>query len=212
MKIGNIKSVLATAEQRKTEKPALPKVSLRPAEKIATRNPESETRNAKAETRNAETEAILRHLFESITDIRKQRDILATQTAYLVNQIAERLQKESQAQYERFMAGELAMPELRDHYKKIEALTDQGAEIFDKIQHVELHGKLPEEKQLVTDTKPDAGAIKYEIRRLDDLIHKTEMKISGKQPKNPSRLAMWKVKLEQAKAKREDLRRQLKNV
>lgn len=165
---------------------------------------------------STEKDMILRALWEEISAIKTERGKLSTRTAYLVAEVAEKLMKESPATARSFMAGELPMPEIQEHYNKIEALTDQATAVWDKIKYVEQYGKLPVDPEtpapVLAEDSPEASIIHHQIRRLDDRIHKTKKKLSGKVPKNPSRLATWKEKLAMDEIQRDELKRKLKNV
>lgn len=159
---------------------------------------------------------ILKSLWQEISDIKTARGKLSTRTAYLVTEVAQTLMKESAATAQSFMDGELPMPEIREHYEKIQALSNQATAVWDKIQYVEQYGKLPVAPEaappVLKEDSPEASIIHHEIRRLDDRIHKTKKKLSGKVPKNPSRTAVWKEKLAMDEIQRDELKRKLKNL
>jgi hypothetical protein len=227
MKI-NVQQVRARDEAKKHEVPPLPKVILRKqfpttgkevtttrspiAKKIIDATPEEVKQTVKA---YGDIQVLVDPLYQEISSIKTQRGILSTRTAYLVTEIANKMFQESPARAADFMDGQIASPELKEHYEKIQALTDQATAVWDKIQYVEQYGKLPgepEQKPLLQESSVSADALKYEIRRLDDLICKTEAKIKGKAPKNPSRMAQWKTKLSQAEIQRKDKKQQLERL
>lgn len=162
-----------------------------------------------------ERDITLQDLWAQLTAIKKDRAKLSTRTYNLVDELHEKLKKESHATATAFMDGELAMPELADHYKKIQAFTDQAIVVWDKIRYVEQYGTLPDPEPaavIAISTNPDADAIKYEIRRYDDLIHKTKKKLVGPDPKNKSRKAIWHERLALAEVQRDELKRKLKSI
>lgn len=235
MKI-NVQQVLARDEAKKHEVAPLPKVILRkefPAirkEEPVIRKTSSVIEPVRKENpairKNGDdynyavvdeallinNEALLRPLWEEMSAIKTQRGILSTRTAYLVTEIANKMLQESPARAADFMAGEIPSPELKEHYDKIQSLTDQATAVWDKIQYVEQYGKLPGEPEApaLEVNEQEVSALIYEIRRLDDRIHKTSKKLKGVKPKNPSRLAMWNQKLALDEASRIELKRKLK--
>ena len=95
--------------------------------------------------------------------------------------------------------------------------------IYDRIEYVKQNGKLPEPTpgpELLPAQNIDVAAITWEIRRLDDLIHKLSKKLeqanSGiKKPKNSERTNTWRTTMAMAEAKRDDLkfkRKQLRHA
>jgi hypothetical protein len=222
-----IKQVLAKAEERKNEVKPLPKIVI--GGKLSTKQ-SSVARKLRDETPPEVRQAVrdygnrivyqadqqdiaLKNLYEQISEIKTERGKLSTKTAHLVNFIEENLRSESPSKANAFISGELPIAALKEHYQKIEALTDQGAALYDKIKYVEQYGKLPEDdKPELPKEDANADAINTAIRRLDDLIYKTKKKISGPGPKNPSRGAMWQQKLQMAEAERDEKRRQLKMI
>jgi hypothetical protein len=222
-----IKQVLAQAEERKKEVKPLPKIVI--GGKLATTQspvakqiPKETAQEAKPKVKDSgarivyhadEKDIALKNLYGQISEIKTERGKLSTKTAHLVNFIEENLRAESPSKANAFMSGELPIAALKEHRQKIEALTDQGAALYDKIKYVEQYGRLPEDdKPALPKDHPQADALTTEIRRLDKLIYKTKTKINGPQPKNPSRGAMWKQKLEIAEAARELKKRQLKII
>lgn len=165
---------------------------------------------------------LLLDLRNQFAQMKRDRGKLSTHTAWLVFEIEQKLLQESPAMAKAFADGNLAMPELAEHYAKIEALTDKGAMLYEQIEHVERYGVLPSvpEKRLelrAAQASADVNAIKYEIRRLDDLIHKKMKNIAKanagiKTPKNTGRPAQWREMIALADARREELKQQLKRI
>ena len=164
-------------------------------------------------------------LWQEMAQVKKQRDMLSTRTVPLINKLEQELQQQGATIAEEFMNGRLPMPELAAHYAAIQSHTDQAKAIYDKIVHVQQYGKLPEqstaESRLSTvDSGPEsneASAIKYEIRRLDDVIYKTNKKIAQskgglKGPRNTDRVLEWQTKVSLAIISRDDLKVKLKRM
>ncbi len=166
---------------------------------------------------------LVAELEKEYTVLKKVRAQISTQSAHLVNEIIEGLRKESPTMADEFLAGNIPMPELATQYQKIVSITDdQLAPLYDKIQHVKMYGELPgaavvNEGPLIVDNGQDVKAIQYEIRRLDDLIHKTYKKIELakggiKAPTNSERVNDWKNKIAMAESNRTELKTKLKNI
>jgi hypothetical protein len=115
---------------------------------------------------NHQKEDLLKELWASITAIKKDRAKLSTRTWFLVQELHDRLKKEGEAIAQAFMAGDLKMPDLAEHYAKIQAFTDQAIIVWDKIKYVEKWGKLPDPPaaELPVELPDDAAKIKYELR------------------------------------------------
>jgi hypothetical protein len=226
MKI-NIAQVLKREAEKKLEVKPLPKVVvIAPrsapitrstiAQKILTETPPEMRQKVREYGDNVAKESILKGLWEEISTLKTARGKLATRTAYLVTEVAQKLMKESEATAQSFMSGDLPMPEIQEHYAKIQALTDQATAVWDRIQYVEQYGKLPVAPEapvaVLEEESPEASSLHHHIRRLDDRIHKTKKKLAGRVPKNPSRLATWKEKLAMDEIQRDELKRKLKNL
>jgi hypothetical protein len=167
---------------------------------------------------HSEKEQLLADLREQLNIVKVERGKLATRTSYLVDEVAEKLRKtEGPGVAKAFLDGDIAMPEIAEHAAKIQKYIDQGAELYDKIKHVELYGKLPEviakdPATLVVQNTVDTKALKYELRQLDKLISKTNAKLTEGKPKNPSRIGTWKEKVALAEARREEIKHQIKRI
>lgn len=152
---------------------------------------------------------------------RRARGKLSSSIAFKVIEIEATLRKESAAMADLFMQGKLETPELADLYREIEKHTDHLAELYDQKEHVKRYGTLPPVVENPISLKlgiesDEAKALHYEIRRLDDLIHKSNKKMeqanSGLKAAKPSKLAEWRVKIALANGQREDLKQKLKRV
>jgi hypothetical protein len=159
-------------------------------------------------------EDLLKELWASITAIKKDRAKLSTRTWFLVQELHDRLKKEGEAIAQAFMAGDLKMPELAEHYAKIQAFTDQAIIVWDKIKYVEKWGKLPDPPaaELPEELPDDAAKIKYELLRLKDLIYKAKTRMKNNPNAKPSKVAEWKEKIALAEAQREQKRQDLKRM
>ncbi len=166
-----------------------------------------------------EKKHLISELTAELAAMKRQRGKLSTQTAHLVLEIENKLKAQNPAMAAEFMKGNLPMPELAEHYAAIEAHTDRGAVIHRKLDYVERYGMLPGEPTVKIELKgsesPDVSAIKYQIRRLDDLIYKKSKNLEKvntgiKTPKNTGRPAHWREIIALAEAQRDDLKQQLK--
>lgn len=222
MKI-NVQAVLAREKQRQEEVKPQPKVIMQGSAKpsVARKPAPKRADSPKAKQLTAfpdEKEIILKDLWEDITRIKKERAKLSSGAALLVDQLYERLKLESPEAAAAFMRGDLPMPDLADRYESIQDLTDQAIVVWDKIKYVEQYGKLPEVVTVkLPESSPDEDAIRHEIRRLDDLIHKSMKKIEQtnggiKKPKNNDRVNTWREKISLAEARRDDLKHKLKRM
>lgn len=214
MEIRSVDEVLKREAQRKVEVEPLPVVEIGPSR---ARQVDSEVHaEIRQEIRvNSDKQVLLAELWAEISSLKTERGKLSTRTSYLVAEITEKLMNESPATAMSFMAGDLPMPEIAEHYEKIQDLTRQATEVWDKIRYVEAHGKLPEAKPKVRALSldsPEISALLHQIRRLDDRIYKTNQKLSGKIPKNPSRGALWKQKLALDEAERLELKLKVKKL
>lgn len=215
MKI-NVNAVLQREIERKGEVKPLPKVKvLSDRQQISTiRKPEAPIR------KESDRDFLLRDLWTEITKIKKERAKLSSKTAKLVDDTTEKLRREGAGVVKAFLGGDIPVPAIKQHYEKIQAFTEQAKVVWDKIRYVEQYGKLPEERLTVnidTSESQDIKALHYEIRRLDDLIHKSNKKLDNaktgiKKPKNSANLEKWKLKIELATAKRTDLKQKLKSL
>jgi predicted nucleic acid-binding Zn-ribbon protein len=218
MKI-NVAAVLAGQEQRKKEGKLVPKIVINLAGKKLESGKTPMVKQVGA-TIDEKTN-ILNELEYEFTTIKKERAILSTKTFSIVDDIIKKLSKEGAAVVKAFKNGEIPVPALKDHYNAITAKSDQLEKLYDQIEYVKTHGAMPSEPTQIA--LPDSGqsidakAIHYEIRRLEDLICKTNKKIAAangglKAPKNPERNATWNLKLTLAKAAKEELKDKLKRM
>jgi hypothetical protein len=86
--------------------------------------------------------------------------------------------------------------ELKAHYAKIDAMIDEGAALYDRIQHVTQYGKLPDPVQ----PNVDMLLLKDRRKKLVDLRCKLSKKLEAKQAKNPNRFLEWQLELDKANA------------
>lgn len=145
-----------------------------------------------------------------------QRNKLSTSIAPMVETIRVKLLAESPELAAAFMRGDMAMPELRDLRGKIDSVQEQMMEVFDKIEHVKKYGTLPPpaEHKVLSGEGDDIKAIRHDIRRLDDLIYKTNKKLEdavGKTVKADRKLD-WIEKKALAEAQRDELKHKIKRL
>lgn len=229
----NVNKVLQQAAEDKVRVKPLPKVKV----KGSTANgrhpvelnildqviiPDDVVKEVNRDKAKVDKEFLLKELWEEMGTLKRARGKLSSKTAHLVQEMEAMLQKENAKIASEFMAGHVPMPELASHAAEITSYTDQMAIVYDKIRHVEQYGELP---SVITpavtlnikEQSIDVMSMHHEIRRLDDLIYKTNKKLTNsksgiKKPKNNAREAEWNEKIALAKAAREDLKLKLKNV
>ena len=148
--------------------------------------------------------------------IKLQRDRLSTSIAPLVESLRVKLLAESPELAAAFMRGDMTMPEIRELRGKIDSLQEQMMEVFDKIEHVKKYGTLPPppEHKVLSGEGDDIKAIRHDIRRLDDLIYKTNKKLEdavGKTVKADRKLD-WIEKKSLAEAQRDELKHKIKRL
>lgn len=224
----NVTAVLNNEAAKKAMETPLPKVKVKSgghrseiAKRILAETPpevRKEVReHADQQVLQFDKSIVLRELNDEMRKLKKERAILSSRTFYLVSEVEAMLRKESEGVAREFLKGNVPMPELANHYEKIQGFTDRIISVFDKIRHVEQYNKLPEIKPLAikagnTDTE-DIAAAKYEKDRLIDLISKTKKKLTGGKPvKNPQRKAMWNEKIALAEARVKELSLKIINL
>lgn len=166
-------------------------------------------------TNNQQRLPLLDTLATQMARVKKERAILSTSIAPTVDRIYQKLKGESPGIAEEFMKGNVPMPELAELHNKIVGKTEEWTALWDKVRHVEQTGKLPEapikEISITNEQRTvNADALTAQIRRLDDLIYKTNKKIKAsngiKKPKNSDRINLWKTTIAMAEAEREVLK------
>ena len=174
----------------------------------ATGNPQPETTNPS----NLE----LATLQAQYATIKLQRDRLSTSIAPMVESLRVKLLAESPELAAAFMRGDMTMPEIRELRGKIDSLQEQMMEVFDKIEHVKKYGTLPPpaEHKVLSGEGDDIKAIRHDIRRLDDLIYKTNKKLEDAVGKNvkADRKLDWIEKKSLAEAQRDELKHKIKRL
>lgn len=145
-----------------------------------------------------------------------QRNKLSTSIAPMVESIRVKLLAESPELAAAFMRGDMAMPELRELRGKIDSVQEQMMEVYDKIEHVKKYGTLPApaEHKVLSGEGDDIKAIRHDIRRLDDLIYKTNKKLEDAVGKNvkADRKLDWIEKKALAEAQRDELKHKIKRL
>lgn len=216
----NVKSVLQQEAERKAKPKPLPKLKIRSNE-ISSAEPTQAKAAPVVNAIKSSKDDLLQSLWAQVTTVKKDRAKLSTQTARLVAEVyAGILKNEGQRVAHEFMEGNIPSPVLKEHYNKIQSLTDQAIALWDKIKHVEQYGSLdvPAPINKTVEVESDkALALKYEIRRLDDLICKKKKNIEKangglKKPKNSDRINTWREVVAMSEARRDDLQYQLKNL
>jgi hypothetical protein len=220
MRINVAKTLKQAEEQRKKSKP-LPKITIKRQSKPKVQSAECRVVPEKAPTVPLrEREGLLDELQAEIRGYKIERAKLSSQIYPLVQQVATDLAKESPTLKKEFLAGRLPMPEIKEHYFKIQAWTDKAIVAYDKLRHVQQYGVLPapvEKKPISIENgeSMEAKAIHYEIRRLDDLVHKTRKKMEGKGLKKPvksDKVLEYREKIALAEARRYELKEKLKQL
>lgn len=223
MKLSISKVLSDDAERKKQVKP-LPAFKLKgvvvtPASNqqpvATTEQPVTSNQQPATTTEQPATNTQIHELEQEMIRVKKQRAILSTQGVRLVESIEARLRADSGAEAaQEFLDGNLPMPELAAHYANVMQFTYQMQALHDRINRIKQYGAETEKADDVVDSN-DARIIQYELRRLDDLIYKTGLKIRQsqggvKKPKNSDRVNEWREKLSIAELRREDLKRKLK--
>jgi hypothetical protein len=218
MKI-NLTAVLANDAEKKARAKPLPKISVSTSPKTTIVQAVAALLEKQAPAPEPEN-PLLAELYAEMGQIKRQRGKLSTRTAHIVADVEKALRAENPLLVKEFLNGDLPAPELAAHYHQIESLTDQATKVWDDIRYVKEHGQLPDVTSSVKLTDAgtaDENAIKYEIRRLTDLICKTQKKIDDqkgglKERKKGNGPIEWMEKIALAKARQEDLQRKLKTV
>jgi hypothetical protein len=86
--------------------------------------------------------------------------------------------------------------DLQTLYQRIDNLLKDGAEVYDRIQHVDQYGKLPD----ATTPNVDLILMKDQRKKLVDLRCKLAKKLENGQLMNHKRVPMWQLELDQANA------------
>jgi hypothetical protein len=215
MKVG---SVLKREQEEKARVKPLPKLRKREPQREEPAMPVPGLNAEQPEPISSEKDILIAKLDAELAQMKRDRGKLATRTAWLVAELEQQLRAKSPAMAREFMDGNLPMKELEEHYAAIEAHTDKGAVIHEQREYVERYGVLPDVTPVALQVKKeslDISGLKYQIRRLDDLIYKKNKNLQKvntgiKTPKNNGRPAQWREELALAEAQREGLKQQLK--
>lgn len=220
MKI-NLTAVLANDAEKKARAKPMPKISVSQSPKAILPKISEPIETSKVwEVATISDNPLLTELYAEMGQIKRDRGKLSTRTAHLVAEVEKNLRAENPRLVKEFLKGDLPAPEIAAHYSQIESLTERATKVWDDIRYVKEHGKLPDVVSSITvegKSTMDEKAIKYEIRRLTDLICKTQKKIEDqkggiKQPKKGNGPIEWAEKVALAKARQEDLQRKLKAI
>jgi hypothetical protein len=176
----------------------------------------------KAEIKKPDAAPMLHELEIDYARILKERHMLSSYTARLVERTIEDMKKESPALLTEFMEGRLPVPALKQHYAKIQDKSDQLLALYDKMEHLKRYGtmpvmKAPAESIIKIMDSPEAAQVRYEIRRLDDYIYKRLKKIEDwkkglRKPVNTQAINDTKVEIQLAEARRDDCKVKLKRL
>ena len=160
-----------------------------------------------------EASALLNELEAELAKLKKDRAILSSQNCKLIEQVEEKLKKESPLLAAEFVKGNIPTPELAEHYARMQDLLMKTSRLYDDIAKLKRGEKLVVESPQISDNDlQQIDALKTQIRALDSVIAKTGKKVKEGKPKNADRIVFWKEKLALANAKREDLKAQLKKL
>jgi hypothetical protein len=86
--------------------------------------------------------------------------------------------------------------ELRSLYDKIQSLLEDGAEVYDRIQHIEQYGTLPQPAA----PNVDLILLKDQRKKLVDLRCKLATKVENGEITKHKRLQQWQLDLDKANA------------
>jgi hypothetical protein len=149
--------------------------------------PESDGGNALAEPSNTE---IMNDLVNAEAEIRRQRGKL------------------SSSLYDHKFKG-TSPEEMQETYRKItNEYQAQLREIYEKREHLEKHGRLPDpddDKGNEVD-ESELYKLKYQVKRLNDKIYKTKKKLQpSAKPSKAEKIIEWELELDQAELQRDQL-------
>lgn len=136
-----------------------------------------------------------------LIDLDNQERDLRIERAKLSNQYLPMIKKEA------------TMEELAHHYRKIEAISDEIRDVYNKREHVLKFGRLP--GQETANDKIDHTnvlALKEQRRSLNDRISKTRKKIEKGKATNSPRLAEWELYVDQMEAERSIVQSRIKEL
>jgi hypothetical protein len=147
---------------------------------------ESDGGNALAEPSNTD---ILNDLVNAEAEIRRQRGKL------------------SSSLYDHKVKG-TSPEEMKEIYKKLtNEYQAQLREIYEKREHLEKHGRLPEPDDKGNEVdESELYKLKYQVKRLNDKIYKTKKKLQpSAKPSKPEKIIEWELELDQAELQRDQL-------
>lgn len=161
---------------------------------------------------HAPKDALLKDLYDQLGQVKRDRSVLSSGSAAMISRIRLELEaKEGKSIADSFMRGEFGMPEIKEHYARIQACTERAISLWDKIKHVEKYGVLPGTQQVIVRSK-DEAALKTELRSVVDTLSKTRKKLKVGNAYNPARIMMWEEKVSQLEARQQDLQAQIKKL
>jgi hypothetical protein len=160
---------------------------------------------------NTPKDAILKDLYDQLGQVMRDRHVLSSETAKIVERIREHLSAESKGVAEEFMRGNLPATELKSHYERIQACTNLAIALKDKIKFVESHGVLPVIQEPQGPSK-DEDVLKARLRTVIDALSKTRKKLKEGKSYNPSRIIIWEEKVALLEAQQTELQGQIKKL
>lgn len=198
----NVKETLTRVKEGRSKQKELPKIVV---VKSAVQAPVESQLNLVPDIDRVPQNTLIQTLWIEYRGLLVERNKLSTQISQLVREGA-------------------TQGDLQVHYKRIESFRPKLQDMYDKIQHAEQHGVLP-------DTTVEAGHedniyfLKQQKSKLIDRRHKLNKKISeaignkidspyvaSHVPKNPARIDKWRVQLDEANAEYYLIERKIKQL
>jgi len=214
-----VSRVLKESEERKAAVPPLPRV--KSARRPILVSPEQAAAAVNAALQNdpgaiipitnTPKDAVLRELYDQLAQVKRDRSVLASGNAPMITRIHEQLKAENVGTAEEFIKGNLPMPEIAEHYLRLQALTDRAIRLWDQVRHVEKYGVLPVVQEPAREST-DEGALKHRLRTLTDAISKTRTKLKVGKAHNPSRIMLWEEKVAMLEVERSEVQKELKQL
>lgn len=200
MRTINIEAVEKRTEFRKNEVKPDPVITRRrPAEQLIRKIGEAPINDAILEHREeplSEKEILLSEYFSKLKDVKNDRAILSNKARHRWQDGADK-------------------SELKELYLQINSLTDEGARIYDLVNHIEKYGELPQDPG-ATSHMPSAQVLEMKERKRQ-LINQRDklrrnLKPNAKQPANSEKRSHWEQSLAVLDAEYNDLVERLKRV
>lgn len=192
MRVINIQAVKQKQEEAK-KTPAIVVVR-----KAIPKDKQPATSSQQPEAKERTRPQLLAHLDEQVLEIRRDR-----------NKVSNRARIRWQAGADE--------TELAQLYETINAFTAELQKLWDKRQHVEKFGTLPEETKDVsskTQESADVAVMKLEKKKLEEKKSKLRAKLkpNAKSPYNSARKLLWQAELDRTDAMWMDLNEKIKKL